>query len=185
MRRVVRLSLFVALASGASAAHAQPVSGPSAPAVSAQPGVNVYSTLYPRPPSSTVTQPNLPVPAGVLGPYQSAGYATDNVIWYPSITGAAFYDDNVFARHSNRQGDWAGVVRPELAWRTNNWANLKADRPATLSEALVRPGSRARSAQRRRRDRRHAPARREHPGRHPSAVSRTPMRIAAPATRPT
>lgn len=126
MRRVVRLSLFVALASGASAAHAQPVSGPSAPAVSGQPGVNVYSTLYPRPPSSTVTQPNLPVPAGVLGPYQSAGYATDNVIWYPSITGAAFYDDNVFARHSNRQGDWAGVVRPELAWRTNNWANLEA-----------------------------------------------------------
>jgi len=64
MRRVVRLSLFVALASGASAVHAQPVSGPSGPAVTGQPGVNVYSTLYPRPPSSTVTQPSLPVPAG-------------------------------------------------------------------------------------------------------------------------
>ena len=63
-------------------------------------------------------------PANV-GPYQAVGITTDQIVWYPSVTGAAFYDDNVFARHSNRQGDWAAVVRPEMAWRTNNWANMQ------------------------------------------------------------
>jgi hypothetical protein len=125
MRRVARLLLLVALTASASAARAQ---NTAAPATAGQPGVNVYSTLYPRPPSSTVTQPTayLPGAAGNPGPYQSGSFASDNVIWYPSITGAAFYDDNVFARRSNRQGDWAGVVRPELAWRTNKWADVES-----------------------------------------------------------
>ena len=60
-----------------------------------------------------------------MGPYQPIGVTTDQIVWYPSVTAAAFYDDNVFARHSNRQGDWAAVVRPEMAWRTNNWANMQ------------------------------------------------------------
>ncbi|MBI1202862.1 MAG: outer membrane beta-barrel protein [Rhodopseudomonas sp.] len=33
---------------------------------------------------------------------------------YPSVTAGAFYDDNVFASSSNRQGSWGGFVRPEL-----------------------------------------------------------------------
>lgn len=33
---------------------------------------------------------------------------------YPSATAGAFYDDNVFAANSNRQGSWGGFVRPEL-----------------------------------------------------------------------
>lgn len=93
-----------------------------------QPGVNVYSTLTPRQPGSTVTQPTSTLPGQPANPYQQLGpgYAIDNVIWYPSVTGATFFDDNVFASNRNRQGDWAGVVRPELAWRSNNWANMEA-----------------------------------------------------------
>lgn len=36
----------------------------------------------------------------------------------PSVTGAAFYDDNVFATNANRQGSWGGLVRPELGLTT-------------------------------------------------------------------
>lgn len=36
----------------------------------------------------------------------------------PSVTAAGFYDDNVFATHSSRQGSWGGLVRPELGLRT-------------------------------------------------------------------
>src|SRR5205823_1798842 len=102
----------------------QPASGPSSLNVSSV-GVDVWSTLNPRPPQSTITQPTLTSPNQpiVRGPVQPVGINAGNVIWYPSITGATFYDDNVFARSTNRQGDWAAVVRPELAWRSNNWAN--------------------------------------------------------------
>ncbi|MDO9414160.1 MAG: outer membrane beta-barrel protein [Pseudolabrys sp.] len=37
---------------------------------------------------------------------------------YPSVTAAAFYDDNVFATSTNRQGSWGGLVRPELGLTT-------------------------------------------------------------------
>ena len=50
----------------------------------------------------------------------------NDLIWYPAITGGVFFDDNVFARNTNRQSDWAGFVRPELGWRTNNWAAMEA-----------------------------------------------------------
>src|SRR5688572_25955179 len=115
MRRVVQLLWLGAFAATVTAANAQaPV--PSSPDASGQPGVNVYSTLYPRPPSSTVTQPtaNLPNQPGSFVPYPPAGYASGNMIWYPALTAATFYDDNVFALPRNRQGDWAGVIRPEL-----------------------------------------------------------------------
>lgn len=36
----------------------------------------------------------------------------------PSVTAAAFYDDNVFASSANRQGSWGGIVRPELGITT-------------------------------------------------------------------
>ena len=37
---------------------------------------------------------------------------------FPSVTAGVFYDDNVFATHSNRQGSWGGLVRPELGITT-------------------------------------------------------------------
>ena len=128
MRSVAGLAC-AALALGMSTAFAQTSTAPSAGAKPGQPGIDVYSTLYPRPPSSSVTQPtaNLPVhPTDPTSPYQPVGFASDKLIWYPAVTGGAFFDDNVFARNSNRQSDWAGFVRPELGWRTNNWANMEA-----------------------------------------------------------
>jgi hypothetical protein len=131
MKSGARLLLLVALtAVGTEAARAQGTYAPTAPAIPSQ----IYGTNspYAQPLSSPSSQQagtlagqiDTAQPAGV-SPYQAIGYPTEKIIWYPSVTGAAFYDDNVFARHSNRQGDWAGVVRPELAWRTNNWANLE------------------------------------------------------------
>jgi len=38
---------------------------------------------------------------------------------FPSVTAGAFYDDNVFAATTNRQGSWGGFVRPELGVRTD------------------------------------------------------------------
>lgn len=37
---------------------------------------------------------------------------------YPSLTAAAFYDDNVFATSTNRRGSWGGLLRPELGLTT-------------------------------------------------------------------
>lgn len=42
------------------------------------------------------------------------GLAAGGFKVYPSVTAGAFFDDNVFATHSNRQGSWGGLVRPEL-----------------------------------------------------------------------
>ena len=125
-----RLLCAVALtAIGIQAANAQSAVAPSASATPSQ-IANSYSSPYGRPVSGPTAQDaaNLPGQAGQpanVGPYQAVGITTDQIVWYPSVTGAAFYDDNVFARHSNRQGDWAAVVRPEMAWRTNNWANMQ------------------------------------------------------------
>jgi hypothetical protein len=54
-------------------------------------------------------QPYSPVTPGI-----TAGQFTI----LPSVTAGAFYDDNVFASPSNRQGSWGGLVRPELGLRT-------------------------------------------------------------------
>jgi hypothetical protein len=124
-----RLLCAVALmAIGTHAAHAQSAIAPSASATASQ-TANPYSSQF-RPVAGPTAQDaaNLPGQAGQpanVGPYQPIGVTTDQIVWYPSVTAAAFYDDNVFARHSNRQGDWAAVVRPEMAWRTNNWANMQ------------------------------------------------------------
>jgi hypothetical protein len=44
----------------------------------------------------------------------SPGVTYGNFTFLPQVTGAGFYDDNVFATHSNRQGSWGALVRPEL-----------------------------------------------------------------------
>ena len=132
MKRVARLLLFGALtAASASVARAQSAVAPTASATPSQ--TYSYSSPYSRPLSPTVaeqpaSQPAaVPVPGqgGNVGPYQPLGFPTERIIWYPSVTGATFFDDNVFARHTNRQGDWAGVVRPELAWRSTNLPNVE------------------------------------------------------------
>ena len=120
MRGVAR-SLVFALALSAPAALAQ------TPATPVLPGVDVWTTLYPRSPQSTVTQTVTPTSTEqVTGvPQPPVGFATGNIIIYPMLTAAAFYDDNVFARSTNRAGDWAYALRPEIAWRSNNWANAQ------------------------------------------------------------
>ncbi len=54
-------------------------------------------------------------------PYQPAPVGFTAGAWqiFPQITAGAFYDDNVFATNSNRQSDWAYLVRPELGLRTS------------------------------------------------------------------
>src|ERR1700742_2107 len=108
-----------------SAAYAQSTVAPTAPATTSQ--INSMYAPVGRPLPSAGTQQTLTSPGqeapnqqGAFPPYQGTGYAANNVIWYPSVTGGAFFDDNVFASHNNRQGDWASFVRPELAWRTSN-----------------------------------------------------------------
>jgi hypothetical protein len=130
MARVVRVVLVVALtAVAATTAHAQSLVAPTAPATPTQ--IYSYSSPYARPLSPTVAEQPASQPAAIAvpgqspGPYQPLGFRTEQITWYPSVTGATFYDDNVFARHTNRQGDWAGVVRPELAWRGNNLPNVE------------------------------------------------------------
>ncbi len=71
----------------------------------------------PRPTSARTTDPWQPVGA------RPKGFTAGALTLYPSITAGAFYDDNVFATSGSRSGDWAGFVRPELAWRSagSNW----------------------------------------------------------------
>jgi hypothetical protein len=116
---------FVFVAQGALA---QGVGSPSPTTTSSTgPGIDVTTTLYPRSPASTITQAGGGYPTQTAAvPVETTGIPVGNIIIYPSITGATFYDDNVFARNINRLSDWAFVVRPEIAWRSNNWANTQA-----------------------------------------------------------
>jgi hypothetical protein len=127
------LLLSVALtALGAGAAGAQSALPPSAAATPTQiyTGASPYSRIAPSTASTGAISPGTDATSsataqpGNVGPYPSTGFKTDRAIWYPSVTGATFYDDNVFARHTNRLGDWAGVVRPELAWRSYGLENI-------------------------------------------------------------
>lgn len=54
-----------------------------------------------------------------LFPPVTPGVTAGQFTLYPGLTAGAFYDDNVFAAHSNRQGSWGGLVRPELGLRTS------------------------------------------------------------------
>ena len=120
MRRSAHLvaSVFLLAAPPAFAQAPAPTTAP--PVGVGQPGVDIWTTLNPRPPQSTLTEPSTARPSAA-GP--TIGIPAGNVIIYPSVTLGAFYDDNVFARSTNRAGDWAYFVRPEIAWRSNNWAN--------------------------------------------------------------
>lgn len=55
-------------------------------------------------------------PWQLTAPAQGISYG--QFTFYPTVTGGGFYDDNVFATHSNRQGTWGAFVRPELGVRT-------------------------------------------------------------------
>jgi hypothetical protein len=46
---------------------------------------------------------------------RTPGHTVDGWTFYPMVTGATFFDDNVFATPTNRKSDWAFIVRPELA----------------------------------------------------------------------
>jgi hypothetical protein len=47
-----------------------------------------------------------------------AGFRAGQFAVLPSVTAGAFYDDNVFASSTNRQGSWGGFIRPELGLTT-------------------------------------------------------------------
>lgn len=77
------------------------------------------------PTTPQLTQSGRTQPDGrqVVDPWQpyapvSPGITAGQFRIYPSVTAAAFYDDNVFATSSNRQGSWGGIVRPELGVTT-------------------------------------------------------------------
>jgi hypothetical protein len=82
------------------------------------PGVDVWQTLYPRPPQSNP-------PTATLAPQaddpfaQPKGYTAGAFTFYPSVTGATYWDDNVFALSRNRLGDIAFVARPEVSFKSN------------------------------------------------------------------
>ena len=46
---------------------------------------------------------------------QPPGHKVGNWTFFPMVTAAALFDDNVFATHANKQKDWLFVIRPELA----------------------------------------------------------------------
>ena len=80
----------------------------------------------PTAPQSAVAQPatSQPGTTPTLDPWRSftpvsPGVTTGNVTFLPSVTAGAFFDDNVFATHSNRQGSWGALVRPELGVRSS------------------------------------------------------------------
>jgi hypothetical protein len=125
MRRSVGLiGILWALSAGAAPAQWIPTPGTTPGSV----GVDVWSPVYPRTPPATVTHPATGRTAPQfddVDPSRPLGVPAGNIIIYPSVTAGAFYDDNVFALSSGQLSDWAYFVRPEIAWRSNNWANAQ------------------------------------------------------------
>lgn len=75
----------------------------------------------PSSPQPATAEPGQPGQEGapVLDPWHSfapvsPGITAGNVTVLPSVTAGAFYDDNVFATPTNRQGSWGQLVHPEL-----------------------------------------------------------------------
>jgi hypothetical protein len=86
-------------------------------------------TERPSPPQAvegwapTTPQTSQPRQADRQDPWQQYAPVTPGIVAgqftvSPSVTAAAFYDDNVFATNANRQASWGGLVRPELGVRT-------------------------------------------------------------------
>ena len=121
MRKYVQL-LALGLACVARPAFAQS----PAPATPQQfPGIDVWRTLNPQPPSNIQNQPGYTsAPSSTSSPNAPAGHLVGGATVFPSVTGAAFYDDNVFAANRNRQGSWGYLVRPEIGFQLNNTGNV-------------------------------------------------------------
>jgi hypothetical protein len=120
--KCIRLAVAIAgLMLTASAALAQSETQPIAqPPISAGPGVNIFEPLNPIPLANRVTQTN------TYPDYRpTLGFDVGTFKVVPIVTNAVFYDDNVFALSSNRLSDWAYILRPELAIRSNNWNNAE------------------------------------------------------------
>jgi len=118
MQRWIRLFPF-GLAIAVSPSLAQTASPSPSQSL---PGIDVWQTLNPQPPSSTTGQPGyVSAPgAGQAATAAPTGHVAGNVTLYPSVTGSAFYDDNVFATNLDRRGGWGYIVRPELGFQLNN-----------------------------------------------------------------
>jgi hypothetical protein len=117
MRGCVRLlAIGFACAAGPTLAQSPP------PATPQQfPGIDVWRTLNPQPPSNVQNQPGYTsAPPSTTNQNAPTGHAVGNATVFPSVTGAAFYDDNVFAANRNRQGSWGYIVRPEIGFQLNN-----------------------------------------------------------------
>src|SRR5688572_19031445 len=106
------LAITVVVAAGSALAET-PLSEPISQAETTLPGVDVPRPLHPlRPPATTTLRP-APFPGryGTLtaiapaAPHQVTGYNLGAFTAYPSVTGARFYDDNVFASSTNRLSD--------------------------------------------------------------------------------
>lgn len=113
MRILFALSVCLVLLFSGDA-RAQSYERPSPPQA-----VEGWAPTTPQPVQSTPQAAPQTVPADPWQPFpRSPGIVAGNFILYPSLTAGAFYDDNVFATNSNRQGSWGEVVRPALGLRT-------------------------------------------------------------------
>jgi hypothetical protein len=87
-----------------------------------QPLTGLYSAR--QLPNSQPTAPSRPANgSGAPNPIAAAGPQTPGIAWaggtlYTGITAGTFYDDNVFASHSNPRSDTAFIERPEFSWVT-------------------------------------------------------------------
>jgi hypothetical protein len=100
------------------------------PRTPSAPGIDVWQTLYPRPPqynppTDDLRLQTLDASAQPNAQYntQPKGFTAGAYTVYPSITGAMFYDDNVFALNRAKLADYAFVARPELGFKSNNLDN--------------------------------------------------------------
>lgn len=112
---------IIAIAASATLARAQDAPGyRPAPPNALQGG---FSPTAPQSATAQPAQPQQQQAAPTVDPWNSfapvsPGLTAGNVTFLPSVTAGAFYDDNVFATHSNRQSSWGEIVRPELGLRS-------------------------------------------------------------------
>lgn len=92
----------------ATPAWAQSIERPSPPQT-----VQGWTPTTAQPAQQDQTKPD---PWQLMPPV--TGVTAGNFTFYPAATGGVFYDDNVFATHSDRQGSWGAFVRPELGMHT-------------------------------------------------------------------
>lgn len=116
MRRVRYVCAFIVLSAG-QAAFGQSVSGRVLPP-DALVGITPTTSGVSPQPGTTPTEKQSTDPWRSFAPV-SPGVVAGPWVLFPAITAGAYYDDNVFATHFNRQSDWAGFVRPELGARTS------------------------------------------------------------------